>query len=66
MTLIPPKIKDDDFGPALTGQINPELCQKIIDLQHKSTCPRMASRIQRSKTNVVDITYRDVDMWVVG
>ncbi len=62
---IPPKAAERELGVMSAFQISKDDCDKIINLHKDSQNPHQISRIQSKDSNIVNISQRDTDVWVI-
>lgn len=63
--LIPPPVRDTDYGVSAATALPPQITERLINLSKQPDNPRVSGRIQGRSANVVDISVRAVDVWVV-
>lgn len=62
---IPPRNRDSDFGISAAESLTPHDCERLIALSKDPRNFNVRGRVQERGSNVVDISIRDVDVWVV-
>ena len=63
--VIPPKQRDGDLGVMPALEISQQQCKELINLHKNSQNPRKQGKVQNDESNVVKISQRDTDVWVI-
>lgn len=63
--VIPPPIREKDFGVSAASSLTAKETQMIIGLSEKANNQRVSGRVQDRGSNIVDISTRAVDVWVI-
>ena len=62
---IPPKIRSEDIGVMPCLELEPSEIKKIIDLHKDPQNPQVKGKIQKNDSNVVNLSEREVDVFVI-
>ena len=62
---IPPRNRDIEIGVSAANALTPSQCERLILLSEDPSNPVIKGRVQQTQSNVVDMTVRDVDVWVI-
>jgi PKHD-type hydroxylase len=63
--VIPPPVREVDYGVSAATALNPQITKRLINLSKQPDNPRINGRVQERSANVVDISVRAVDAWVI-
>ena len=63
--VIPPNHRNGDLGVMPALEISREQCKDIINLHKDSQNPQKKGKLQKDESNVVNISQRDTDVWVI-
>ena len=62
---VPPKNSEREFSILSAFQISQKDCQNLIKLHKNSQNPQKQGRVIDDGSNVVNLSTRDVDVWVI-
>lgn len=62
---VPPKNSEREFSILSAFQISQKDCQNLINLHKNSQNPQKQGRVIDDGSNVVNLSTRDVDVWVI-
>ncbi len=63
--VIPPKHREGDLGVMPALEISQDQCKELINLHKDSQNPQKQGNVQKNDSNVVNISQRDTDVWVI-
>lgn len=63
--VIPPKHRSGDLGVMPALEISQDQCREIISLHKDSQNPHKKGKVQEKNSNVVNISQRETDVWVL-
>ena len=63
--VIPPNHREGELGVMPALEISQDQCKEIINLHTDTQNPHRQSKVQKSDSNVVNISQRDTDVWVI-
>lgn len=63
--VIPPPVRDTDYGVSAATALSHETTGRLINLSKQADNPKVSGRVQERSANVVDISVRAVDIWVI-
>jgi PKHD-type hydroxylase len=62
---LPPPLRKEDIGVMSLDKIPKNKCDSLIALSMDVLNPKVKAEIQKEDSNVVDINYRNADVWIV-
>ncbi len=62
---MPPNVRESDVGVIASGELDHKTCSKIIELHKSSQNLNINGRIQDNSTNVIDVSVRQTDVFVI-